>query len=348
MSLAKLRHDGTTRAVKSAAVAAALVIGLAACGSPQAAPSPQATSSSSSPRPTVPSVVGKSFGDAQSSLLALDVHFVFKGPDGVEFDSAPDSAMITGTEPASGSTVPQGTTLVIMVDTSEKDIQAKAAADAAKAAAAARATRYDYRCSTESDAITATGLQHFNSPQAVWAAPDFAQLKSCDLYVGGNWWRDRFPLEPDEQAAVNQLAADGGDASIPSGAFGDILMACALPPKVGWETSLGPDKVRVQAIAKAALRMCPTAPFAAELQRVADGVPPSTFTDGTYVVGQDIQAGTYQVQGSVHDCYWERTDSHGGTIANDLITFAPQGPIVTVYAGEGFVSERCGTWSKIG
>lgn len=85
----------------------------------------------------------------------------------------------------------------------------------------------------------------------------------------------------------------------------------------------------------------------------ARATPLNAFGNGTYVVGKDVEPGTYQVQvprgaNGVHDCYWERTTPQGGTIANDFVTFAPQGPIVTVYTGEGFVSERCGTWSKVG
>ncbi|KRE67762.1 hypothetical protein ASG92_14110 [Arthrobacter sp. Soil736] len=104
------------------------------------------------------------------------------------------------------------------------------------------------------------------------------------------------------------------------------------------------------------MKMCPTAPFVAELKRVANGVPPApktTMTDGTFTVGKDIAEGTYQVQvpkgaNGIHDCYWERTAAQGGTIANDFLTFAPQGPVVTIYGGEGFVSKNCGTWTKIG
>ncbi len=36
------------------------------------------------------------------------------------------------------------------------------------------------------------------------------------------------------------------------------------------------------------------------------------------------------------------------TLANDFVEFAPDGVPVTVYAGEGFKSERCGRWTKIG
>ncbi|WP_310078237.1 PASTA domain-containing protein [Sinomonas atrocyanea] len=113
-------------------------MGIAGCGSPQASSTAQSTPSAS-PGRTMPSVVGKRFGDAQSGLIALGIHFVFRGPDGSQFDNAPDSAKITGTEPAAGVSLPQGTPLVLDVDMTEKDAKAKSDADAAAAAAAASA-----------------------------------------------------------------------------------------------------------------------------------------------------------------------------------------------------------------
>lgn len=136
-SLALLR-SGAATAAKGTAIAAVLALGLSACGSGQVSSTVQSTPSAS-PRPTMPSVVGKTFGDARSALLALDVHFVFRGSDGAEFDSAPDSAKITGTEPAAGAPLPEGTPLVIGVDMTGKDAKAKSASDAAAAAASAAA-----------------------------------------------------------------------------------------------------------------------------------------------------------------------------------------------------------------
>lgn len=234
----------------------------------------------------------------------------------------------------------------------------KAAADtiatrkAEEKAAAARAVRYDFNCSTGSSAIGDKSSAHVHTFQAVWADPKFASLKSCDGRVGASWWHDKYTLEANEKAVVDQIAADGGDVSSPSGAYSDVLAACLITPADNWDASKG-VKVRVQAIAKAALSMCPDAPFAAELNRVAAGEPGNRMDDGNYAVGKDIAAGTYQIQvpagaNGVHDCYWERAGAQGGTIANNFITYAPQGPVVTIYAGEGFTSQRCGTWAKIG
>lgn len=72
----------------------------------------------------------------------------------------------------------------------------------------------------------------------------------------------------------------------------------------------------------------------------------TTFTDGTYFVGTDIQPGTYRSSGQT-GCYWARlSDFTGGTdsiLANDN-TDTPA--IVTILATDkGFHATRCGTWT---
>lgn len=76
--------------------------------------------------------------------------------------------------------------------------------------------------------------------------------------------------------------------------------------------------------------------------------PGASVGDGVYIVGQDMQPGTYRVSVAVTDgCYWQitKSGSNGADIVqNDL----PKGgfPQVTVKAGQDFKSERCGTWVK--
>jgi hypothetical protein len=60
-----------------------------------------------------------------------------------------------------------------------------------------------------------------------------------------------------------------------------------------------------------------------------------------------MEPGTYRTKPSAKGCYWSRTTG-GGIIANDMVGFAPAGVPVTVYPGEGFESNRCGVWTKIG
>ncbi|ROO82535.1 hypothetical protein EDD29_9100 [Actinocorallia herbida] len=83
------------------------------------------------------------------------------------------------------------------------------------------------------------------------------------------------------------------------------------------------------------------------------------FDDGQYEVTAEqpddeigsfrttIRPGTYRTVGKASDCYWERSTSSGGRLANDFVTNAPGGVTVTVLASDGgFTSEGCGYWVK--
>lgn len=71
----------------------------------------------------------------------------------------------------------------------------------------------------------------------------------------------------------------------------------------------------------------------------------TTFVDGNHIVGDNgIAPGYYRTTQEARNCYWERTSASGSTIDNDFVTFAPGGAEVRVRAGEGLVSDGCGTW----
>ncbi|WP_425859646.1 hypothetical protein [Arthrobacter sp. TWP1-1] len=74
----------------------------------------------------------------------------------------------------------------------------------------------------------------------------------------------------------------------------------------------------------------------------------NTVVDGTWVVGVDIEAGTYKAKSSVgSSCYWAILTS--GTNGDDIINNDIPGgglPSVTLLAGQDFKSSRCGSWSK--
>jgi hypothetical protein len=329
---------------------------LVGCGAPAAEPA-----DSLSPSPTValkkvPDVAGKPFAEARDLVRSAGITYDAEGSDGARITSLPeDTSLVVSSDPTAGEDIPAGTAVTLRIDTTQAETDARAAT---KEAARQRAVRYSFQCSPTGSAITSTDNQLFNKTQEIWAAPAFAQFKSCDLRVAGKWYRDRYTLEPYEAAVVKQIGIDGGDISAPSMAYGDVLMLCALPPEEGWDHKYGeyPSGPKITSVAKAAAAMCPDAPFAAELVRVAGGVAPAPKTameDGTFVVGKDIADGAYQVNvpagaNGVHDCYWERTGPQGTTIENDFISFAPQAPVVTVYPGEGFVSQSCGGWTKVG
>jgi hypothetical protein len=336
-----------------AAAAACMGLLLSGCGGPS--PEAQETSSSTATRTSkpkiVPDVTGKTFTQARDELAAAGIAWTTVGTDWHAFsDLPPDSTIVLGTEPEAGGEIDGGSATIHLKAT-------KAEADAYRAKVL-KSVRYDFRCSPTGNAIEAEDNQSFHSAQEIWAAKDFKEFESCDLYIDGTWHNDEYTLEPDEAAVVRQMGADGGDVSLPYAAYADVLLLCALPPEEGWDRKYGEDPAgpKVRAEAKAAVKMCPTAPYVAELKRVANGLPPAPKTgmgDGTYAVGKDVSAGTYQVKvptgaNGIHDCYWERTAPQGGTIANDFLTYAPEGPVVTIYDGEGFVSKNCGDWTKIG
>lgn len=336
---------GSKRGIALVCLVLSLV--LSACGGKSGANGNSPTASASTaPAPiTLPDLSGKTFQDAYEFIQPNGLRYDAVGDDGKTFANPPETAVIDSTEPKGGEVSP-GALITLHLQGTESSLKAAAVASA-------RAVRYDFNC-TEAGIVgvsSSTAKQHFHSVKAVWADPGFKAFEGCDGQIAGAWWHDKYTLEPDEQAVVTQIGADGGDISDPSSAFSDVLEACMLPPKADWgRTGADSYERSIKAIAKSAAAMCPDAPFAAQLQHVGSGDPDTEMPDGTYVVGKDIAPGSYQVQttAGVHDCYWERTSAQGGTIANDMITFAPQGPVVTVYAGEGFVSQSCGTWKKVG
>lgn len=78
------------------------------------------------------------------------------------------------------------------------------------------------------------------------------------------------------------------------------------------------------------------------------GTTAGGFGDGTWIVGADIQPGTYRTS-SPGGCYWERVADFSGdsTIENDF-TLDPGPQIVTIAPSDaGFTSRGCGTWTKV-
>ncbi|MET7904791.1 hypothetical protein ABZS86_26355 [Streptomyces sp. NPDC005355] len=99
----------------------------------------------------------------------------------------------------------------------------------------------------------------------------------------------------------------------------------------------------------------PAKPKPAKPKPAKKSGPPSSFSgEGQYLVGEDIQAGTYRTTGADKDsvipnCYWARLKNASGEfdaiIANDNIQ--GQGR-VTVNKGEYFKTSGCQDWQKVG
>ena len=111
-----------------------------------------------------------------------------------------------------------------------------------------------------------------------------------------------------------------------------------------------------RAVGQVYVEMLPTdAGFSTEgcgrwLPATANGPDVSSgFGDGAYLVGSDIQPGTYRSAGT-SDCYWERLSSLTGDfdaiLANDRAV--GQVYVDVLPTDVAFSAEGCGTWSRIG
>ncbi len=71
--------------------------------------------------------------------------------------------------------------------------------------------------------------------------------------------------------------------------------------------------------------------------------------DGTHAVGYHMRPGRYAAKGG-EGCYWEVvtdfTGNFSALVENEYIDGRPAE--VRVYEGEGFMSDRCGTWARVG
>ncbi|QDG89080.1 hypothetical protein NIBR502770_11755 [Pseudarthrobacter sp. NIBRBAC000502770] len=281
----------------------------------------------------MPDVTGKQFGEARKLLYDADFFGYPWGKDGKKWAGmAPDDAIVTSTVPAAG-TVTDTSDIKINVNTSEAE----------RLAAAKLAKRYEFICG---GIWTSSNSDTYHSLKEVWASKSYSNADTCSVKIDGDYVDYSKPtLLPAEQAIVDIVAANGGDvSSVPAKTFDTELRLCAKPaPDFATLIWAKPEWKKAQA--KAALALCPEAPHAAMLQEVVNTVK---LGDGTHVVGKEMEPGTYRTNPSTKDCYWSRTTGGGNIIANDFVGFAPDGVTVTVYPGEGFESQRCGAWTKIG
>lgn len=78
-----------------------------------------------------------------------------------------------------------------------------------------------------------------------------------------------------------------------------------------------------------------------------DDAPSAQFSDGTWVVGEDIEPGVYRNSGDWSSCYWERLSGLSGEFGDIIANGIPDGPVVVEIAGSdaAFSSQGCGTWT---
>jgi len=92
-------------------------------------------------------------------------------------------------------------------------------------------------------------------------------------------------------------------------------------------------------------RKCAT--WTQDLSAITDST--TSFEDGTYIVGTDVEPGTYRSSGS-SGCYYARLSGFSGGLENLIANDNTDAPAVVEIAptDAGFESKRCGTWTKIG
>lgn len=74
------------------------------------------------------------------------------------------------------------------------------------------------------------------------------------------------------------------------------------------------------------------------------------ITDGIWIVGVDVQPGTYRTQNPGGDCYWERMRDFAQGLNSIIANGLPSGvsAIVEIRSSDaGYTSQRCGTWTKV-
>jgi hypothetical protein len=332
---------------KLLAAAALLLSVLTGCGEdtePVSAPTPESSTTAAAAEPrTVPDLAGKSFQDANTLLNSDGLSGVAVGKDGKEWKQKyPYDATVVSSDPAAGSTTEEAV-VRLNVDMNESDPEMSPAelAAAKKAAAAAEeravlAERYDFTCGSTYP------YEEFKTLEEVWASASYKDGYTCLVKVDGLDQPEE--LLPSESAVVAVAKSKGADASVPGSTFVDVLRLCAAVER-DYADQVGFGETVRKAWAHAALKLCPKAPHA---QLFRDAVTLVRINDGNYVVGKDMQPGTYKTKPGVKDCYWTRNTGGGDIIDNNFVEFAPDGVAVTTYAGEGFESNRCGVWTKIG
>lgn len=80
----------------------------------------------------------------------------------------------------------------------------------------------------------------------------------------------------------------------------------------------------------------------------AKNQPKTSFGNGTFLVGKDIQAGTYRTAGG-GTCYYERLSGLSGSFGEIITNQLASGQAVVTIAptDAAFKSQGCGTWEKI-
>ncbi|QGH70182.1 hypothetical protein [Pseudactinotalea sp. HY158] len=113
------------------------------------------------------------------------------------------------------------------------------------------------------------------------------------------------------------------------------------------EVSVGAISESTIAELSAMLALCPSHPWAERVQTMAtfmEDLLPLLISADDALVGEEVQPGTYYVEGGVANCYWERQGKSGSAIDNDFIVEARRVEVVIQPSDYAFQSDGCGIW----
>ena len=182
----------------------------------------------------------------------------------------------------------------------------------------------------------------FATLQEAWASG--VELGSCEATKAGTSWTEQ------------QLAAFAASGYEDKESLDTLYTICVMPGMGYASRPTTPYSEGQVKEVTAALIICPTHPAAnqvrerigqaaADSQAEADG---TRFGPGVFLVGSEVQAGTYAIEGNISNCYWERQNPAGGIIDN-YFTLGAARVEVTIQASDyGFHSTGCGIWTKVG
>ncbi|MFF0206081.1 hypothetical protein [Streptomyces sp. NPDC005017] len=90
----------------------------------------------------------------------------------------------------------------------------------------------------------------------------------------------------------------------------------------------------------------------AKPKKTVEPGPATSFSgEGEYLVGDDIEPGTYKTAGPEGEfgCYWERAEDASGEFGSIIANNNLNGPgRVTLNSGEYFKTNRCEEWKRVG
>lgn len=173
------------------------------------------------------------------------------------------------------------------------------------------------------------------------------------------WWQARWVLPTGVGflallvgVAIGGAGDSAGESAAGSGS--DPTVTVTADPEPAETVTLDPTEQQLADIAtrEAAVAAKETevaareaAVAATELQIAAGTIPGS----GKFLVGTDIQPGTYRGNPQNESCYWERLSGVGGTFDEIITNENADGPtVVEIRSSDAaFSSEDCGEWVLI-